>query len=124
MSNPFTRFLNQWSGNRPFDAFIERWDTLEYVMVAVYREKMTTAEAQPLYDQSWPWLRKQYPDWQAILKPYWEPTRAAGKPIETDPFQLLLDIPSPEAILGDWNAMQHLPAAREAVNRYLADQPA
>lgn len=40
----------------------------------------------------------------------------------TDPFQLLLDLQLPAGITGNWRAMQHLPAAREAINRYLLAQ--
>lgn len=119
MSNPFTRFLNQWSRDPDFDAFVAHWDVLEQVVVAVYRAKMSVAEASRPYQEAWPWLREAYPTWEAALRPYWEPTLAGGKRVTQDPFQLLLAIPEPAAIPGDWAAMQHLPAAREAINRFV-----
>ena len=122
--NPFTRFLNQWSGNRPFSEFIQRWDALELVVVQVHREKITLAEAEPIFVEMWPWLRQQYPQWAGVLRPYWQQTKAAGELTQTDPFQLLLDLENPSVILGNWRAMQHLPAAREALNRFLRDQQA
>lgn len=119
MSNPFTRFLTQWSADGRFQQFVAYWDALERVVVQVYRQKMSVAEAQPEYARVWPWLRTQYGEWADVLRPFWQQTKVAGAPTVTDPFQLLLDIPHPQAILGDWRAMQHLPAAREALNQYI-----
>lgn len=121
--NPFTHFLAQWSGddrgNGRLQSFITHWDALERLTVQVYRQKLTPEAAQTEYAHVWPWLRQHYGEWAETLRPYWQQTRTAGGPTATDPFQLLLDIPSPQAILGDWRAMQHLPAAREALNQYL-----
>ena len=122
--NPFTKFLRQWSNNHPFDEFVAYWDRLERIMVNVYREKMTPEAAQPEFDIVWPWLWKHYNVWSEELRPFWQATRAAGEPTQTDPFQLLLDKTSPDQILGDWRAMQHLPAAREALNQFILSQTA
>ena len=121
-TNPFTRFLRQKAADDGFDAFIDRWDRLEWVVVGVYRDKIDRAAAEVHYAEVWPWLRQQYPRWQAALQPHWQATRAAGEPTQVDPFALLLDIAAPADIVGDWRAMQHLPAAREAINRYLVEQ--
>ena len=91
------------------------------LVVHVYREKMTPEEAAGEYAAVWPWLRVEYGRWQPALEPHWRATRAAGAPTQTDPFLLLLALESPAAICGDWPAMQHLPAAREAINRYLLE---
>lgn len=120
--NPFTRFLNQWSKNRSLSEFISYWDRLERLVVWVHREKMTMAEAEPEFSEVWPWLRQQYAHWEEAVRPYWQQTKAAGECTQTDPFQLLLDLETPSAILGNWRAMQHLPAAREALNLFLRDQ--
>ena len=119
--NPFTKFLGQWSADDDFGAFVAHWDRLEGVVVGVYRGKMDEATAEQEYAAVWPWLRARYPAWQPALRPYWQATRAAGEPTQTDPFSLLLDRPAVAAIRGDWQAMQHLPAAREAINLYLVD---
>lgn len=119
--NPFTRYLSQWSNNHSFSDFIGYWDRLERVVIEVYRQKTDVASAAPEFDEVWPWLREQYREWQDALRPYWQATRAAKQPTRTDPFRLLLDISNPTEIIGDWRAMQHLPAAREAINRYLVD---
>lgn len=119
MANPFTKFLRQWWQDDQFEDFVERWDALELIMVRVYREKMTPAEARPQFEATWPWLRTHYREWEAALRPFWQQTKAAGEQTRVDPFRLLLEIKSPEAIQGDWRAMQHLPAAREALNQYI-----
>jgi hypothetical protein len=125
MTNPFTHFLKQWSrGNQDLELFIAHWDTLEQLVVQVYRGKQTAVAAKPDFERVWPWLRQHYGAWEAALRPYWQQTRAAGAPTQLDPFALILALDSPEAILGDWHLMQHLPAAREALNRYLRDQSA
>jgi hypothetical protein len=117
--NPFTKFLRQWNQNDKLDDFAHHWDALERVMVNVYREKITPAAAEAEFNRAWGWLRQHYGEWQLALRPFWQQTHAAGAPTQTDPFQLLLDIPTPQAISGDWRAMQHLPAAREALNQYI-----
>jgi hypothetical protein len=120
--NPFTRFLTQWSRNRPFNEFVGYWDRLEQLVVQVYREKITVAEAELEFQQVWPWLRQHYSRWEEGLRPYWRPARVGGQPTLTDPFRLLLAIEKPADILGDWRVMQHLPAAREALNRLMLSQ--
>jgi hypothetical protein len=117
--NPFSNHLRQWSNDSQFEAFVDQWDRLERIVIGVYRGQMTPEEAAGEYGRLWPWLREAYGRWEEALRPHWLATRAAGEPTRADPFRLLLDIPRPEAIPGDWRAMQHLPAAREAINRYL-----
>lgn len=119
LMNPFTQFLRQWSKNPSLDTFIIYWDRLEKLTIQIYREKMTVDEARPEFEAVWPWLRVQYGRWRAALEPFWQATNVGGQPTQTDPFQLLLEKRSPEDICGDWHMMQHLPAAREALNHYL-----
>lgn len=117
--NPFTKFLSQWSRNGQLQEFVDYWDRLERVVVGVYREKMTVVAAEAEFAEVWPWLRRVYPKWAEDLRPFWQATRAGGAPTRRDPFQLFLDKQRPADILGDWSAMQHLPAAREALNQFL-----
>lgn len=117
--NLFTYFLRQELDLADFEQFIAYWDRLERVMVQVYRKKCTEAEAAAEFELVWPWLQQNYGRWQATLDPFWRRTKAAGQPTQTDPFLLLLQKQSPADITGDWPAMQHLPAAREAINQYL-----
>ena len=117
--NIFSRFLNQFSSDRDIEEFIAYWDRLEYLVVHVYREKMEVSAAEEEFAVVWPWLRANYGRWEGRLRPYWQQTRAAGKPTAADPFRLLIDLQSPKEISAGWHLMQHLPAAREAINQYL-----
>lgn len=119
--NPFSSFLGQWSGNKDFAEFVTYWNGLESIVVRVYREKATPADVAADFQRIWPWLREAYPLWEPTLQPYWQATKAAGEPTRSDPFALLLAFDAPADIQGDWRAMQHLPAAREAINRLLQD---
>lgn len=120
--NPFSKFLRQWSANAALNEFTAYWDRLEAVVVQVYRRKMTAAEAREEFAVVWPWLRGAYGEWEETLRPFWTQTRAGGQLTQQDPFQLLLAFTQPEDILGDWQAMQHLPAAREALNQFSLSQ--
>ncbi|MCB8944939.1 MAG: hypothetical protein H6658_14410 [Ardenticatenaceae bacterium] len=120
--NPFSKFLRQWSHNASLDEFAEYWDRLERVVVRVYRRKVTVAEVQEEFAVVWPWLRVQYGRWEGDLRPFWQQTSAGGQPTQQDPFHLLLAFTQPKDILGDWTAMQHLPAAREALNQFILSQ--
>jgi hypothetical protein len=117
--NPFSKFLRQWSQDDSLAEFVEYWDRLERLVVQVYRQKLTPEAAVGEFEQVWPWLRAHYEPWEGVLRPLWTQTVAGGQPTQQDPFQLLLALPSPEAIGGDWVAMQHLPAAREALNHLI-----
>ena len=119
MTNPFSRFLRQWSDDSNLHTFVTYWDALEMTVVQVYRQKMTPAAAQPEFERIWPWLRRHYRSWEPQLRPLWRQTRAAGRQTELDPFQLLLDMQNPADIVDNWHAMQHLPAAREALNKLI-----
>jgi hypothetical protein len=120
--NPFTQFLRQWSHDDYLDEFVTYWDRLERLTIQIYRRKISTEAAQPEFDIVWPWLRVSYGRWQTELSPYWQQSKAAGQPAQTDPFALLLAKQSPADILGDWAAMQHLPAAREALNQFILNR--
>ena len=116
---PFSRYLGQWSSDEQLQAFILHWDALEALVIAVYREKMTPAAASTEFAQIWSWLRKRYPRWEPALRTLWPETIAGGQPAQSDPFHLLLELNEPADICDNWRVMQHLPAAREALNKLL-----
>jgi hypothetical protein len=119
--NPFTRFLSQWSNDRALAEFVSYWDRLEILTITVYKKETNLEDAAAEFETIWPWLRQHYGRWQPHLTPFWQKTQAAGKPTQTDPFQLLLDLTTAAAIQNNWAVMQHLPAAREALNQWLLE---
>lgn len=119
--NPFTRYL--LGGGRKEDkalqTFVERWDALEGLVIRVFRNKMAETADETEYQQLRPWLLANYPLWEDKWRPYWQETLVGRLPCESDPFQRLLTAEKAADFIGDWEAMQHLPAAREAINRYI-----
>ncbi len=117
--NPFSRFLRQWSGDEHFDQFVARWDRLEALVIRVYKQGAARPEDEADYAALRPWLRAHYATYQATLEPLWRDTLVGGQPAGEDPFLRLLHPEQAAGFIGDWPAMQHLPAAREALNRVL-----
>lgn len=129
--NPFTRFLRSLSpraGEPEIEEFVARWDTVEAVVIAVYKEKRLTPEVRAAYADAREWLLAHAARWRAWFAPYWPQTLQGGQPTPSDPFeQILTRARVADDFAGDWEAMQALPAAREALNRYLLslrDEPA
>jgi hypothetical protein len=118
-SNPFSRFLRRNEQDTLISAFVERWDQVERLVIRRYRQ-----EANPQQDQGrWQELRKSlirtYPDFSSQLEEYWKGAAIAGQPATTDPFLWILAHEQVEAFENNWQALQTLPAAREAINRLL-----
>lgn len=120
--NPFTRFLrSQERRAEPagFATFVEAWDALEALVIHVYRAGSADAATEAAYRQLKSFLVSAYPHWAATLAPYWRDALEAGQPVPADPFARLLATPSATVFVGNFAAMQTLPPAREAINRYL-----
>lgn len=122
MANPFTRFLSADLDDNSLISFISYWDRLESLVVSVYRNNAADDEHAPEFERVWAWLGEDYPKWQSALRPYWRQARAGGQSVEEDPFARLLKVNSPADLAGDWSLMQQLPAAREALNRFVLDR--
>lgn len=121
--NPFSRALFGWLPPRARGAdraaFLEHWDALEALVIAVYRAGAARPPDEADYAAIAGWFAEAYPRFRTALAAHWPATRAAGEPVTSDPFAALLGRPSAAAFVGDWAAMQQLPAAREALNRWL-----
>jgi hypothetical protein len=119
--NPFTRFLRSRLRGEPpgLRAFIEHWDALESLVINTYRAGVADAETERVYAELRAWLAEHYADWAPRLAPFWPKTLEAGAPPPADPFHRLFAPPSAAAFVGNRAAMQTLPAAREALNRYI-----
>ena len=114
--NIFTRFLAQWSSDRPLHAFIEQWDALEALVVRTYRTGQVSPEDEALYARARPALLSMYDRWVVDLRPFWQNSRVGGKLEHADPFIFLIQHERAADFIDNWPAMQHLPAAREALN--------
>ena len=122
--NPFTRLLGRRLDQKTtlrleIDAFVEPWDLLEALVISIYRTGSASEEDQGSVDEVTRWLAERYSAYENALAPHWAGTRAAGQTVESDPFRSLFSDRSAASFIGDWSAMQTLPAAREALNRWL-----
>lgn len=115
--NLFTRFLKQWSQDKDLDLLVDHCDALEALVVRVYKQGEASAADEAEYHALRAWLLANYPQWEKELQPLWRQARVAGAPAEKDPFRRLIESETAADFVGDWEAMQYLPAAREALNR-------
>lgn len=114
--NLFTRFLRQWNKDKDLERLIEHCDALEALVIRVYKGGEAKAADEAEYHALRSWLRANYPEWQDELQPLWRKAKVAGVAATKDPFLRLIEAESASEFVGDWEAMQNLPAAREALN--------
>jgi hypothetical protein len=119
--NPFTRFLFGQRSDRRLADFIANWDALEALVIRVFKGKMATAVDQAEFARLQDDLNRQYPQWRAALAPLWAEALVGGVRPSSDPFADLLDVQTAADFVGNWAAMQRLPAAREALNKLVRD---
>lgn len=121
--NPFTRFLRQWTrDDAGLDQLVEHCDALETLVIRVYKTGEATDADQAQYQTIRRWMQDNYPSWQDALRPFWQEAKVAGRPANEDPFLRLTAPEHASAFAGNWEAMQLLPAAREALNRLVIQQ--
>lgn len=117
--NLFTRFLSRHNQDSGLEQLIAHWDQLEILVITVFKGKLATEEDERVYALNRAWWHEQYPRWSADLQPLWRETLAGGQMTQVDPFLRVVRAEKAADLVGDWGAMQHLAAAREALNRYL-----
>lgn len=118
--NPFTRFLKQWTGNQPdLTEFIHHWDALEALAIRVYKAGGPTAEDEATYLAAKTYMDMNYANVAESLKVFWQRSEVGGQLDHADPFAYLFQYESAAGFVDNWAALQHLPAAREALNGYL-----
>ena len=119
--NLFTRYLRQWLPDSDLQQLLDHWDALEALVIRVYKEGAATAADEAEYQPLRHWMDANYPAWRARLRPYWRRTKVGGRPAATDPFLRVTEARVAAEFVGDWEAMQHLPAAREALNQLVLE---
>ena len=119
--NPFTQSLLTRLGAHQITEFIAQWDVLEGLVIRVFRAKGASPADEADYAQTHAWLRAHYGDWRAALAQYWPQAKVAGASATEDPFEKLLAPGPAAAFVGNWPALQALPAARESLNRLILD---
>jgi hypothetical protein len=123
--NPFSRFLRSRLAGRRGDAgiaadeFVAQWDRLETLVIAVFRTGTSRGEDEAAYRALAADLRRRYAVVEPELAPHRDGVRAGGDTLDGDPFRALLAAPDAAWFVGNRRALQLLPAAREALNRWL-----
>ena len=117
--NPFTRAIAKRTIDRRLAGFIRHWDGLEALVIRVYKNQGASQRDEREYTRLRAWLEKNYPRWRDALEAHWRSTRSGGQPTQEDPFAGLIATEQAGAFVGNWLAMQTLPAAREALNQFL-----
>lgn len=117
--NPFTRFLVRRVQNQSLQQFVAYWDRLEVLVIAVYKSRQATPENEIEWAAIRPSLQNLYQLWAERLAPFWVNALVAGEKAKEDPFLALLMPARAADFIGNWRAMQTLPAARESLNQLL-----
>src|SRR5690606_37632933 len=116
--NRFTRFLRQWLGDEEdLDLLIQHLDALEALVIRVYKGGVATPADEAEYGKIRLWLQEHYPAWPDEMRPYWQQAVVGGRPATEDPVLRVLQATAAADLVDDWEAMQNLPAVREALNR-------
>jgi hypothetical protein len=120
--NPFTDSLLQKIDNPALRDFVRHWDLLEELVIDIYRGLGADSRTEKVYRHLRTWLLTKYPGYRSELRPHWLASKIGRKPPQGDPFMFLLSHTRAAAFIGNWRAMQTLPAAREAINQMLIDR--
>ncbi len=117
--NIFTRFLSQGANDRALRAFIEHWDRLEALVIQTYRTGIASPDHRDVYPTLRSWLREAHGRWATDLAPFWQKSSVGGTLDHGDPYLFILHHDEAIDFVDNWPAMQHLPAAREALNQLI-----
>jgi hypothetical protein len=120
--NPFTRAILKRINDRHIASFVQRWDAFEALAIRIYKSESASPADEAEHRRLRAWLIQNYVRWQPAFAAYWPEARVAGQPAGEDPFAGLLAIREAAGFVGNRPALRTLPAARETLNRYLADQ--
>ena len=121
VSNPFTRSIAAALRERRLREFITAWDPIEALVIRVYRGNAALPSDEHEYATLRPRALDAHTHLRDALARHWPTTKVAGALAVEDPFAALLRRETAAAFVGDWPAMQALPAAREALNKVVLE---
>ncbi|MGH2582011.1 MAG: hypothetical protein ACRDFQ_03850 [Anaerolineales bacterium] len=120
--NPVTESLLKDIDDEGLKNFVHQWDQFEQLIIEINRQKSLSFAQQEDFFELQSKLTASYVTWESEMELYWRQTRIKEGNLMEDPFRLLLDSESARDVLGNWEAMKLLPAAREAMNLMLMDK--
>jgi hypothetical protein len=120
--NPVTQQLLAGYSDPELAAFVQAWDSLEALVIRIYRNGAITHEDDLEFAAVRRYLRAEYPRRADQLTTYWQRVKVKGVGrARHDPFLMLLDYEHAFQFINDWGAMRLLPAIRQALNEWLMD---
>ena len=122
VSNPVTQSLISQTEDEPLAVFVQAWDALEELIIRLNRSGAVRQEDNLLYSRLQLELHQSYPALRDVLDPDWRRARKEGNELSGDPFRALLLASGPDEFVRNWDCMQMLPAARQALNEYILDR--
>jgi hypothetical protein len=96
--------------------FLANWELLEELVSEVYTKGQVDPPDRDLFGSLKLALRRYYIALADELRPFWRQVRVAGRKLKQDPIIELLDVPGLSAFLTNWEVIEKVPAAREALN--------
>jgi hypothetical protein len=120
--NPVTRRLLDEIDDPELAAVALAWDRFEEQIVFLYRTGACTAEEAEEYGRGRRSVQQSIGRWTKDLEPCWKATRVDGAPLRQSPFLVILGVEEARGVLGNWDLMRLLPAAREALNYLLLER--
>jgi hypothetical protein len=120
--NPVTRSLLQQLDDNDLKRWVEAWDEVEAVIIGIYKAAATGSAHIRRYRRLRGRLLKSLRRWSEALEPHWRASQMSGEPVGSDPFAQILGRAEAGDFVGDWEALQTLPAAREAINSFLLER--
>ncbi len=123
MPNPFTKSIARLLGRSPqrpeLDALITHCDAIEALVIQIFRNKFASAEDERAFAAAAAGVRDAYAGLAGKLDPLWRQALIGGRPASHNPFTYWADLPGAAACVDNWQAMQTLPAMREALNELI-----
>jgi hypothetical protein len=120
--NPVTKSLLKDISDNSLKAFVHQWDRFEQLIIEINRQKSLSFTQQQEFFDLKEKLGASYSPWESEMRIYWRQTRIKEGNLTTDPFRLLLNSDTAHDVLGSWEAIKLLPAAREAMNLMLMEK--
>lgn len=122
MTNPVTQQLIEQINDKQLAKFVEAFDVLEVLIIQIFKSKQADRQDRKLYRKAQKQLNKHYPRWQPALLNYWPNTTINNEPITEDPFLKLVSLNDAINFIDNWEMMQTIPPARQALNEWLLDK--
>lgn len=112
MPNPFTRFINRSDPESGLARFVAAWDSLEELLIDVYRGGEATREDERQWAEIRSALESIYPAVESRIRPHLRQREESG----ADQVSAVLALETAREMIGNRRILQLLPDVREAVN--------